>query len=163
MIQRLRQLTTSRVIGLAAVTNAAIFITICHLSIGAAGAFQLITEQEAALPDDTSGSRRSGVTRGPQVIFVAPPPNAGLVTSPLDLRIKFKAYGGAGIDRDSIVVTYKKIPSIDLTKRLMPFVGADGIDARDAELSPGVHRIRIDVKDTDGRSATAYILIKVGK
>ena len=163
MSRRLRQLKTTILFALTAVTKAAVWAVICYLSIRAAGAFQLITEQEAALPDDTSGGRRSGVTRAPQIVFVAPPPNGGLVTSPLDLTIRFKAYGGAGIDRDSIVVTYKKIPPVDLTRRLKPFVGADGIDAKDAEMSSGTHRIRVDVKDTEGRSTTAYVVIKVGK
>jgi len=133
------------------------------LGIGIAGAFQLVTAQEAALPDDPSRNRRGGPTRGPDIIFVAPPPNAGVVTSPLHLKIKFKAHGGAGIDRDSVVITYKKIPAIDVTQRLMPFFGGDGIDAAGAEISPGTHRFRIELKDTDGRVTTDYLVVNVGK
>ena len=80
--------------------------------VTAAGAFQLITEQEAALPDDLTGNRRGGPTRGPDIVFVSPKPEAGLLKSPLNLTIRFKAHGGARIDRDSVQITYKKfLPS----------------------------------------------------
>jgi hypothetical protein len=129
----------------------------------AAGAFQLITEQEAALPDDLTGNRRGGPTRGPDIIFVSPKPEAGLVRSPLNLKIRFKAHGGARIDRDSILITYKKIPPVDVTQRLVAFIHADEVDVGSAEMPPGAHRLRIDVQDTDGRSTTDYLVITVAK
>jgi hypothetical protein len=74
------------------------------------------------LPPDTlpdlvfQGSPR----RRPSVIVVSPPPNAGLVHSPLNLQLTFHAFGGATIDSDSIVVTYKKTPEIDISNRRTP-------------------------------------------
>src|SRR5882672_3807566 len=91
------------------------------VSFNGAVAMQLVTEQEAMLPDDTLGEKR-GVTRGPDIDIVFPAVNAGLVRSPFNLKIRFKAYGGSKIDRESILVTYRKIPLIDMTQRIMPFI-----------------------------------------
>jgi hypothetical protein len=133
------------------------------LFVSTANAFELITQQEAALPDDLTGIRRGGPTRGPEIVFVSPAPNAGLVKSPVMLRIRLRAHGGAKIDRDSILVTYKKVPTIDFTQRLTPFIRPDGIEVPSAEIPPGAHRLQIDVKDSDGRSATDYLVITVAK
>jgi hypothetical protein len=118
-----------------------------------AGAVELVTEQEAALPADTLPELvlRGSPTRRPNVVVVSPPPNSGLVRSPLDLKLKFQAFGGAKIDLDSVVVTYRKTPEIDITQRIMSFITADGIDVPQAEVPPGTHQFRIVVKDKDGR------------
>jgi hypothetical protein len=139
-------------------------VAVAYVALGAAAnAMELITPQEAALPDDLTGMRRGGATRGPEIVFISPAPNAGLVKSPLNLRIRFKSHGGAKIDRDSVLLTYKKIPAIDMTQRLLPFIRADGIDVPNAEVPPGSHRIRIDVKDSDGRANTDYLIVIVGQ
>jgi hypothetical protein len=156
-------LRTAILIGSATLKRAVLCAGIMLSFVHAAGSFQLITEQDAALPDDLTGNRRGGPTRGPDIIFVSPKPEAGLLKSPLNLTIRFKAHGGARIDRDSVLITYKKLPSVDLTQRLLPFIRADGIEALDAELPPGAHRLRIDVQDTDGRATTDYLVITVAK
>jgi hypothetical protein len=150
-------------IGSATVKRAVVCVGIVLCIVPAAGAFQLITEQESALPDDLTGNRRGGPTRGPDIVFVSPKPEAGLLKSPLNLTIRFKAHGGARIDRDSVLITYKKVPAVDLTQRLLPFIRADGMEVVGAELPPGAHRLRIDVQDTDGRSTTDYLVITVAK
>jgi len=58
-------------------------------------------------------------------------------------------------------VQYLKSPAVDLTPRLKPFVQPTGIDIPDAELPPGDHLIRVDVKDSDGRTATTSFTLKV--
>jgi hypothetical protein len=126
-------------------------------------AFQLITEQEASLPDDLALTRRGGPTRGPEVVFVSPSNSGALVKSPLNVKIRFRAHGGAAIDRESIVVTYKKLPPVDMTQRLIPYIRQDGIELDAAEIPPGTHRLRIDVKDADGRLGTGTLVINVGK
>jgi hypothetical protein len=163
MLRGLRRRRTIKGSGWVAGLKMAVSTFACGLCVGTACGFELITAQEATYPDDSAGRRRAGLTRGPEVIFVAPPPTAGLVASPLNLKIRFKTRGGSEIDRNSVVITYTKIPAIDVTQRLIPFISNDGIDAKDAELPPGMHRFRIDVKDVDGRSTTAYLLIRVAK
>jgi len=132
-------------------------------SMNAAGAVQLVTEQEAGYPDDPYGETRGSPTAGPEVEIVSPS-LAGLIKSPFNLKIRFKAHGGAEIDRDSIALTYRKVPAIDITQRIGPYIRADGIDLNDAELPAGMHAFRIDVRDSRGRWAAPYLFrIRVAK
>jgi hypothetical protein len=130
-----------------------------------ASAIQLVTEQEAALPPDHLPTLvfQGSPTRRPSAVVVSPPPSAGVVKSPLSLKVKLQAYGGAKIDPDSIVLTYRKTPMIDLTQRIMPFITAEGIEIPDAEVPPGVHQFRIELKDKDGRLGGTEFSFQVGK
>jgi hypothetical protein len=130
-----------------------------------AGAIQLVTEQEAALPPDRLPALdlRGSPTRRPSAVIVSPPPNAGVVKSPVSFKIKLQAHGGAKIDPDSIVVTYKKMPAIDITQRIMPFITADGISVPDAEVPPGTHEFRIRLKDNVGHEGGTDFSFQVGK
>jgi hypothetical protein len=125
-------------------------IGMCSACIPVARALPLVTEQEAAYPDDPYGENRGSPTPGPTVEIVSPA-LSGLIRSPFHLRIRFKAYAGAAIDRDSITVTYRKVPAIDITQRIGGFIRNDSIDLVDAELPVGTHPFRIDVRDTRGR------------
>ena len=130
-----------------------------------AAAIQLVTEQEAALPPDRLPGLelRGSPTRRPSAVIVSPPPSAGVMKSPLNVKIKLQAHGGAKIDPDSIVVTYKKTPEIDITQRIMPFITADGIDVPDAEVPPGIHAFRVQLKDNEGHVGAADFSFQVGK
>jgi hypothetical protein len=125
-------------------------------SMNAASAVQLVTEQEAGYPDDPYGETRGSPTAGPEVEVVSPS-LAGLIKSPFNLKIRFKAHGGAQVDRDSIAITYRKVPAIDITQRIGPYIRADGIDMNDAELPAGAHGFRIDVRDSRGRWAAPFL------
>jgi hypothetical protein len=117
-----------------------------------AAALELVTPAEAALPAGTVPSLdlRGSPTRRPLVTVVSPPPSAGLVHSPLDLKLLFRAFGGAEIDPGSVVVTYLKDPAIDITQRLTPFITAAGIDVPQANVPAGKHQFWIELKDKDG-------------
>jgi hypothetical protein len=121
--------------------------------LSSSAAFQFITTEEAALPPATlpADDARGGPTRRPTVVVVRPSPSAGLVRSPLEFKLDFRAFGGAAVDRDSVVLTYLKTPPIDLTQRIMQFMTASGIDVLEAEVPPGLHQFWIEMKDTDGR------------
>jgi hypothetical protein len=129
----------------------------------AANAIQLVTEEEAALPNEPILEWRGSPTRRPEIIVVSPAPNAGLVRSPFILRLRFKPYGGAAIDRDSILITYKKIPAIDLTQRVLSFIKSDGVDIVDASIPPGTHYFRAELKDSAGRVGRTEFAIRVEK
>jgi hypothetical protein len=132
---------------------AALALSAALAAAAPAHAFQLITEQEAALPDNPMPvfTQRGSPTRRPKIDIVSPAPEAGLVRSPLEFKMKFQAYGGAKVDVDSVVMTYKKKPAIDLTQRLKPYIAETGIEVPQAEVPPGDHQIRIVVKDKEGR------------
>jgi hypothetical protein len=54
-----------------------------------------------------------------------------------------------------------RTPNVDLTPRAKPFIRRDGINILDAELPAGEYILRVDVKDTDGRSASTIFTLKV--
>src|SRR6266702_1043345 len=119
----------------------------------------LITEEEAKLPPPRGAvaTDRRGVTRGPKIKFVE---GGEQFHSPAHLQLKFESFGGAKIDTDSVRMTYLKTPNVDLTPRIKSFVQTSGIDIPDIELPVGEHMVRVDVKDSDGRTGTTSILLK---
>ena len=127
---------------------------------GPSRAVPLITEEEARLPPPKGAVAvdQRGIMRGPKVEFVSPGASA---SSPLPLVLKFQSYGGAKIDLDSVRMIFLRTPNVDLTSRVKPFVKADGINMQDAELPPGEYTVRVDIKDSDGRSGTAIFTLKV--
>jgi hypothetical protein len=131
--------------------------------VATAGALQLVTEEEAARPDDPAlGQRRGSPTPAPEIEVVSPA-LSGLIKSPFHFKIRFKGYGRTAINRDSIVITYTKIPAIDVTHRIKAVIFADGIDIAEAELPAGTHPFLIRVKDERGRSGSLFFRIGVAK
>ncbi|HXW43087.1 MAG TPA: hypothetical protein VEK75_17895 [Xanthobacteraceae bacterium] len=135
------------------------------LAVAPADAIELVTKEEAALPAGPPPALqlRGSPTRRPKIVIVSPPPGAGLVHSPLDLKLQFNAHGGGQIDPSSVVVTYLKQPAIDITQRITPFITADGVDITQAELPPGKHQFWVELKDKDGRIGGAEIDFQVAK
>ena len=129
-------------------------------SAPASAAHVLITQDEANLPPPKGAIAvdRRGVTRGPKIILVG---DIEPLHSPVHLQLKFESFGGARIDEDSVKVTYLRTPNVDLTPRIKPFVQLTGIDVPDAELPVGDHMVRVDVKDSDGRSGSASFVLQV--
>lgn len=150
---------------MAATFCAIAFPVLLFATVMPAGAFELITPAEASLPAGTIPvlDLRGSPTRRPNVIVVSPPPGAGLVRSPLDLKLYFRAFGGAQIDLDSVIVTYVKQPSVDITQRIQPYMTTGGIDVSQAEVPPGEHRFWIELKDKDGRIGGGEFTFRVAK
>ena len=124
-----------------------------------AQAAALITAEEAALPAMKGAVPNSNrvITRGPKITVT----EENGVKSPIRFQVKFHALGGSTIDPNGVKVTYLKQPNVDLTPRVKPFVQPTGIDMPDAQLPPGDHLVRIDVKDSEGRVATTSFLLKI--
>jgi hypothetical protein len=121
----------------------------------------LVTSDEAKLPPPKGAVAVAsrGITRGPRIELADI--DKGQLRSPLHLQIKFQAFGGSTIDLGGLQVTYLRSPNVDLTQRVKPFAQPSGIDMPDAELPPGDHMVRIDVKDSDGRTSTASFVLSV--
>ena len=134
------------------------------LSAAAAHAEVLITEQEAMRP--AAAPRADEVTRGifrAPKIFVVSPQAAETVSSPLNLKLKFESFGGTKIDADSVRVIYLKNPSVDLTPRVKKHLSGNGIEMDVAEAPPGEHRLKVEVKDSDGHVGTVEFVLNVTK
>ena len=140
----------------------AVAVLAAALLASPAVAATLITEHESELPPDNSVPR-SGIERGPDIIVVYPPPKTGMIQSPFAFKVKFEPHGGTQIDLDSLTVVYKRIPAIDLTARIKPYVRPDGIDMPGAEVPAGDHRVMIFVKDSAGHQGQADIHFDVEK
>jgi hypothetical protein len=119
----------------------------------------LITPEEAKLPAPKQIASSRAITRGPRIEVLDI--DDGKLHSPLHFKLRFLAFGGSAIDMNAVTVTYLRGPNVDLTERIKPFVRPTGIDIPDAEVPPGEHAIRVDLKDTDGRSATANFVLTV--
>ena len=130
------------------------------ISSAARASHVLITEAEAKLPPPKGAvtADRRGITRGPKIEVIV---DGQQVHSPVHLQLKFESFGGAKIDPDSIKVTYMKTPTVDLTDRIKSFVQASGMDMPDAELPPGDHMIRVDIKDSEGRIGSTSFVLKI--
>ncbi len=125
--------------------------------------FWLLVQESRAMElitDDPSG-RSYGISLGPAIIGLSPSPAAGFIRSPFQLKIRFQSYGGAEIDVDSILLTYKKAPPIDLTQRVRPFITSDQISIDNVEAPAGQHRIQVDLKDSRGHNASTQFIIKI--
>jgi hypothetical protein len=127
----------------------------------AAAGTVLITSDEAKLPPPKGAVAVAtrGITRGPRIEFAGG--DKGPLTSPARLQVKFQSFGGASIDLNSLQVTYLRATPVDITARVKPFAQPGGIDIPDAELPPGEHNLKIDLRDSDGRPATANVVLTV--
>jgi hypothetical protein len=121
----------------------------------------LITPDEAQLPTPKGVYAPRAITRGPRIELSEQ--DNGELRSPLRLQLKFKGFGGAGINLDSLHVTYLKQPNVDLTSRVRPYAQATGIEIPDAEAPPGQHFVRVEIQDSEGRRTVTTFLLNVAK
>lgn len=126
------------------------------MAIPSARAQVLITADEAKLPAAATITQR-GITRGPTIKMI----NPAEAKSPLDLQIRFEPHGGAKIEPGSIRMVYVKSPVVDITDRVKPFATADGVSMAKAEIPPGNHVIRVEVKDSEGRVGNTSFTLSV--
>jgi len=123
---------------------------------------RLITAEEALLPSIDPGTvQERNLTRGPGIDAVAPPPIG--VSGTFRLALRFKPRNSVAIDPESVRVTYRRQPEIDLTARLKPFVTAVGIEAPAVIVPPGKHAIVIEVTDKEGRIGRRQMILTVAE
>jgi len=139
-----------------------ILVAAAMIATGAqAQTLQLISADEAKLPNAPGQIASRGVTRGPGVKIMSPDPAAREHKGPIDLKIAFEPRGGSKIDPSSVRLTYLKTPEIDLTERIKGGIKAEGIDVSKAIVPPGNHQLRVSVKDDEGRQTNSIMNINV--
>lgn len=134
------------------------FIWMTHPLAARAGVV-LITPEEAQLPTPKGVYASRAVTRGPRIDLAGPDTNE--VRSPLRLQLKFRGFGGATINLDSLRVTYVKVPNVDLTSRVRAYAQPTGIEIPEAEAPPGEHLVRVEVQDSEGRRTNTTFLLSI--
>jgi len=117
---------------------------------------QLVTDEEARLPEASNLLTRA-ITRGPAVRLASA---AEVSASSFPLEIRLEARGGARIDASSLKVEYLKSPTIDLTGRIQGLLRDNVITAPAVRVPAGLHRLRVSVHDSDGRTGSAVLEIR---
>jgi hypothetical protein len=118
---------------------------------------QLITPDEAKLPNGPGPVTTRAITRGPGIKVLSPDPTTRSIKAPFDLKIVFEPHGGAKIDPSSARLTYLKNPVVDLTERVKSGIKPDGLNITRVAAPAGEHQIRISVKDNEGRETSEVI------
>ncbi|GAM09472.1 hypothetical protein OR1_01751 [Geobacter sp. OR-1] len=123
-----------------------------------APSLQLLTDEEAALPN----SRKAGFTELPAEGPEISADNVEITDrKPFRLAISFKPKAGEGADISSLRVTGLKVTPIDLTPRIKPFVSEAGLFIRNVILPEGQHRFRVSIADYRGRLSEKEFVINV--
>lgn len=140
----------------------ALALVLCGSATLAAEPVRLITAEEARLPSaDPGATQERNLTRGPGIDAIAPPPIG--VSGTFRLAVKFKPRNSVAIDPESVRVTYRRQPEVDLTARLKPFVTAAGIEAPAVIVPPGKHVIVIEATDKEGRIGRSQMTLTVAE
>lgn len=152
----------SRFPGYRTISLSAVALAVSGSLALAAEPVRLITPEEARLPSaDPGAAPERNLTRGPGIEAVAPPPIG--VSGTFRLAVKFKPRNSVAIDPESVRVTYRRQPEVDLTARLKPFVTAAGIEAPAVIVPPGKHVIVIEAIDKEGRTGRSQMTLTVAE
>lgn len=122
---------------------------------------ELITAEEASFPEGKPRELR-GPIPGPTIEIVSPSPDVAQY-SPIRLILRFRAYGGARVDPETIRLVYERSRPVELTFRILPYVTAKGITIDKAKVPPGSHTIRVELKDSQGRLGMKHLKFSVGQ
>jgi len=134
-------------------------------SVGGAGAFELITPQEAAKNAAAPHLRALTPTPPPDAlprIEVVSPTLAKDVKSPVDIELKFVPTAGAVILPETFHAYYGWL-DLDITDRIRQHaaISAAGLTAKDAELPSGSHDITLSVKDSLDHEARREVSVTI--
>ncbi len=130
-------------------------------------AFALITPEEAALPDKPPSALK-GIDNfqtkgnGPTIRVLAPKASDTLRT-PLSLDVAFEALPDRTIDYSTLDVEYVKLISINLTRRLRPYLQGNRLIVNDLDVPAGRHRFLVSIAYTSGEKTTVDVVLSVDK
>ena len=119
----------------------------------------LITEAEASQQDmPASGifEASRSLNDGP-IIDVKTPENGKTYQKPMAIDVRFLPREGKAVDFKTLKVEYLKFITIDITKRILPYVSNEGIRLDKADLPAGKHNIRLTIADVTGAFSNQQI------
>lgn len=100
-------------------------------------------------------------SNGP-VIELMQPNIAEQVTTPIDIVINFlPGASQAQPNMKSLIIALKGIITIDITKRLKPFINGTTLNVQDAKIPKGKHQILVMIQDQQENYSERLIKIKV--
>jgi hypothetical protein len=126
----------------------------------AANEIELITMTEARYPPNPIEIR--GPVPGPTVQVISPPSDVAQI-SPIRLILRFNAYGGTVVDKDSVRLIYEKDPLVELTWRVSAYIEPTGINIENAKVPPGTHIILVRLKDSSGRVGETHFQFTIAR
>ena len=104
----------------------------------------------------------SSVNSNGPVIELMQPNIAEQVTTPIDIVINFlPGASQAQPNMKSLIIALKGIITIDITKRLKPFINGTTLNVQDAKIPKGKHRILVMIQDQQDNYSERLIKIKV--
>lgn len=121
----------------------------------------LLTEAEGAMADAPAGLIDAGspLDSGPTIEIVKPAQNVDL-RSPVSVVVRFLP-NGKEVDLTSLKVEVLKFLTIDITDRILPYATRDGIQADNAILPAGEHKLRVTIGDVGGGISRKVFLVKI--
>lgn len=121
----------------------------------------LITTDEAALPDSQEEHFEAAMEEEGPVVEVVTPKNGNTYSPPLSIMVKFAPRDGREINLSTLKVEYLKLFPINITDRIMPYVNREGIKAENVNIPVGIHKIRLSVADLNGAKTTVLMIVSV--
>ncbi|HBA89713.1 MAG TPA: hypothetical protein DCZ75_17505 [Geobacter sp.] len=143
------------------VAAAALLVTLCLFSVALAAApLQLLSLEEAARPEArnfgfAAALRNDGPTISARDLEVPP----GQTTFPL--AVAFTAKDGTPVDINTLKLECLKSTPVDLTARVKPYAGKEGVNVDHISLPPGSYRFRVAISDFKGRFSEKEFTVKV--
>lgn len=125
---------------------------------------QLITPEEAALPDDTQVWRRKKSSADGPGIEISSPSEESTYDGPFPINVRFTVgTSGQPVDMDSLKLEYKKAWGIDITSRVRDYIVEDGIRVDAADLPGGRHSVEIFISDVEKNRSSRIFTVTVEK
>jgi hypothetical protein len=140
---------------------AGLLLALGTLSTGTcAGALELLTREEAALPESKSYGFSSSLRNdGPAISVKDVEIGADQLSFPL--TVGFASKIGGDVDLATLKLECLKSSPIDLTARIKPYAGKEGVRIASVSLPPGLYRFRVAIGDVNGRMSEKDFTVKV--
>ncbi len=133
---------------------------------GAAGAFQLVTPEEArrsqAAPPVQEAAASAPDPQAPQISVVDPQAIDKALSNPFRMEIDFKVQPGARLDFSSFRAFYGAF-KVDITDRLLKEATRteSGLRLSNVTVPPGSHKILLRIRDDQRRVAERELKFRV--